>query len=338
MSSRISAALLFFVAAFGSVFAAISLPALASESKKAPTAGTTRRTLVFSTPFSLGSLVFVPRDSAGNPDMSIQASSIGQAKGTVVFDVPKSMAVALVMSNQALAKPQVLASIDGAGIDALKVSFYGEDETERKFCDAALQYLPRFKDLQTLELDRSDCSDAALAKIGTLKNLRTLSGFMCRVRGSCFKELRALPLLSRVDFEYCPIQEEYLHYLAELPALRRLGLAHVALTDKGLGIVCKCQSLTSLRLQDNMYITEQGLKQVLVLKNLTNLDIRKTAATMSSIAQLKSMPLKTLWLSDKFLTPTYKARIQAMFPHTVLCRMNKSDDIKEEEAVFDKLH
>jgi hypothetical protein len=248
------------------------------------------------------------------------------------------MAVALVMSNQALAKPQVLASLNGAGIDALKVSFYGEDETERKYCDSALQYLPRFKDLQTLSLDHSDSGDAGLTKIGLSKNLRTISGFMCRVRGDCFKDLRTLPLLSRVDFEHCGIREENLRYLAEIPNLRKLGLGHIELTDKGLGYVCKCQSLTSLRIQDNTSISEPGLKQVLALKHLTNLDIRKTAATMNSIAQLKSMPLKTLWLSDKFLTPTYKARIQAMFPHTELCSMRKSADTKEDEYVFGKLH
>lgn len=339
MLYRVSVALFIYVVALiGAGFTGVnSLSCFASENKKVPSAGATRRTLVFPVPISLGSLVLVP-NSASGPDTDIQTSNIGQAKGKVVFDLPQSMAVALVMSNQALAKPQVLASLNGAGIDALKVSFYGEDETERKYCDSALQYLPRFKDLQTLNLDHSDSGDAGLSKIGLLKNLRTISGFMCHVRGDCFKDLRSLPLLSRVDFEYCAIREENLRYLAEIPNLRKLGLGHTELTDKGLGYVCKCQSLTSLRLQDNTSITDLGLKQLLALKHLTNLDLRKTAATMNSIAQLKSMPLKTLWLSDKFLTPTYKARIQVMFPHTELCSMRKSDDTKEDEFVFGKLH
>lgn len=339
LSVALTAALFIgFAVVIGAGFAGFnSLTCFASENKKVPATGATRRTLVFPAPFSLGSLVLVP-NTANGPDTDIQTSSIGQAKGTVVFDLPKSMALALVMSNQALANPQVLASLNGAGIDALKVSFFGEDESERKYCDSALQYLPRFKDLQTLSVDHSDSGDAGLSKIGLLKNLRTISGFMCRVRGDCFKDLRTLPLLSRVDFEHCAIREENLRYLAEIPNLRTLSLGHIELTDKGLGYVCKCQSLTSLRIQDNTSISEPGLKQVLALKHLNNLDLRKTAATMNSIAQLKSMPLKTLWLSDKFLTPTYKARIQVMFPHTELCSMRKSADIKDDEFVFGKLH
>ena len=323
-------------------FAGGSHVCFAGEHKKnaheSPQGKISRRTLLFPSTFSLGNLVFVPADFVNGPGTATQTSTISQARGKVVVDVPNTMAVALLLSNQVLAKPECLNSVNGAGIDALKLAFYAEDEKERHYCDQTLQYLPRFKDLQCLDLDHSDSTDAGLSKIGALKNLRSITGFMTGVRGDCFKDLRTLPLLARVDFEQCAIAEENLRYLSEFPSLRRLGLAHVELTDRGLGYVCKCQSLTSLRIQENSKITERGLRQLLVLKNLRNLDLRKTAVTLSSIAQLKSMHLDSLWLSDKFLTPNYKSRIQAMFPHTELSVMEVSDERKDDEVIFSKLH
>jgi hypothetical protein len=243
----------------------------------------------------------------------------------------------LKLSKEAIYNPKCLNELCATGIDSLKVSYMGMDETDDELCDRALQYLPHFRDLQSLDVDRSNVSDAGLSKIRSLTRLKAISAFTTAVKGSCFKDFRYLPELTSLTFDYCPLDQTNLVYLASLPHLKLLSLGKTGIDDTSLKVLSACPSLTRLKICANPKITDRGLKYLLAMKNLNDLDLRETSVTISGLEQLKPLPLKSLTLDGKFVAASQKARLKQLFPHATI-NIYEHKPSAETQILFGRLH
>jgi len=264
-------------------------------------------------------------------------SPIAIARGTVKVNVPKSKSLMLKLSKEAIYNPKCLNEISAAGIDSLKVSYLPMDDSDDELCNRALQYLPHFGDLQSLDVDRSNVSDAGLSKIRSLTKLKAISAFTTAVKGNCFKEFRYLPELTSLTFDYCPIDQTNLAYLTALPHLKFLSLGKSDISDTNLKVLSACASLTKLKICGNPKITDRGLKYLLSMKHLTDIDLRETSVTMSGIEQLRSLPLRSLTLDGKLVGASENAKLTKLFPNTAV-KIYEQKPSAETQMLFGRLH
>lgn len=130
--------------------------------------------------------------------------------------------------------------------------------------------------------------------------------------GKLIAEIKSKPYPGLDVSDRWDITNPVLAQLAKTSSLRILRLANTKINDAGLAVLADLPNLEVLSLSNQ--ISDNGLKQVKVLKRLKMLELHRAKVSDRGLATLKELPkLESLDLSDSKITDA-GARILASFP------------------------
>ena len=202
------------------------------------------------------------------------------------------------------------------GIERLKFAYCSMDDSVPVHCNDALKYLPHFKDLISIDLDRSDATDEGLAYAKGMPHLLSVSAFASDISGASFKTLQSCPKLASIEPDHCKLDRKTLKDLIPMKSLVSLG---------------QCASLTSLDIGTNKRITDAGMPALKNLHKLTRLELKDTKVTLDGMKPLQSLPLKEISVATEFKSAEELGRFRKMFPGVKIVNTWKhvvSDDDK----------
>ncbi|MDR3614186.1 MAG: hypothetical protein P4L53_11535 [Candidatus Obscuribacterales bacterium] len=269
----------------------------------------------FPTEYPVGALQLMGNEKEG---IHRFGRAIGIAQGSFSVEVPPGSTVLLELNPRCLEHPERLKNIKTAGINRLKIAYLSMDDNDHSLCDKALQTLPEFKDLISLNVERSDTTDKGLAGFKSLPSVKFLSAFGAAVEGPILKETPRLRVLERLNLQFNPLKSENFKYLSALPHLTELVISQSNLLDDDLKNLPKCSQLKRLDIGDNHKLTDKSLPAVKQQTALENLNVRGTGISFAGLLTLKDLKLTTLILSIKRYRPDELADLKKAFPKAVL--------------------
>lgn len=155
------------------------------------------------------------------------------------------------------------------------------------FDDDALRELPKFTQLEHLDLSGMDVNDrgysvaltitdVGVTHLGKLTNLRSLSLHHCEhVSGTSLHVLEALPRLEVLDLGHTGVESTAIERLPRLGSLRELTLSYcLKFHGRSLAEVAKIPGLRTLRLEGCPTIAAQDALHLTNAKGLRHLDLR----------------------------------------------------------------
>ena len=150
---------------------------------------------------------------------------------------------------------------------------------------------------------RGRVTDATLARMHPLKELRALNLHSAEVTGPGLKHLRPFARLADLELFKTKVTDDGLSHLAGLEALEELSLSATAVTDEGMKHVAQIAGLKKLDL-DWTNVGDAGLGELVALRlvELSLWDTRITDAGIGHIvghAGLQSLTLKGTAVTDK---------------------------------------
>jgi hypothetical protein len=164
--------------------------------------------------------------------------------------------------------------------------------------DDDLAYVENLKALEWIQFG-SKCTgltDAGLAHLRHLVNLKTVSVGGCPITSAGLEHLRDLTKLETLNFRNTQISD--LAPIAHLKELRSLSLS-AAPIDSGLGPINGLSKLTVLLL-DKSQVTDTGVKALAGLKALQMLNLDHTQITDAALDTIGQLPM----LDNLFLNHT----------------------------------
>jgi internalin A len=184
--------------------------------------------------------------------------------------------------------------------------------------DADLVHLKGLTALEWLQGGRShpDISDAGLAQLEGLVNLKTLSIVSPRITSVGLVAIRDMKRLQRLNLRHCGITD--LAPIRHLAGLTSLNLSSNPIDDAGLADVGVFKGLTELHL-DGTGISDAGLAHVAGLKELTHLNLDRTKITDAGLVHLAGLTnLQNLWLDHTGAGDTGLAHLARLNKVTLL--------------------
>ncbi|HZL91309.1 MAG TPA: hypothetical protein VFB96_23280 [Pirellulaceae bacterium] len=184
--------------------------------------------------------------------------------------------------------------------------------------DEILSHLDGLPRLEMLLLHGKQASDAGLAKVGRLANLRMLYIWNgTNVTDAGVAHLAGCRRLEYLHLSESKLGDDGMRVLSELPRLRKLSLQGNFLTDAGLAHAGKMRQIESLWIGEtgfrNRLITDAGVAHLAKLPKLEELDLQSTAVTDAGLVHLERMQsLKYLYLDGSKVSDT--SRLQAALP------------------------
>jgi len=299
------------------------------KSSKTASTKVDKRHFSFPKEYPLGSLQMMGNEKAGTDH---NGDGIGTAQGSVTVDVPLGATIMLDINPHCLEHPERLKNIQTAGIDRLKIAYLSMDDNDHSLCDKALQALPEFKDLISLNVERSDTTDKGLAGFKSLSSVKYLTAFGAAIDGSFLKETQKLKKLERCNLMFNPLKGENFKYLSSLPNLVELVLNQSNLSDDDLKNLPKCSQLKQLLLLDNSKITDKSLPVLRQQTTLDILDIRGTGISLAGALTLKNLKLTKLILPVRRYRPDEIAELTKAFPKTFLDY--RGNGVKREDQML----
>ena len=136
----------------------------------------------------------------------------------------------------------------------------GSIEGSPRFSDDDLVHVAALYDLQDLNLQGSNITDAGLPKLAGLKKLRTLYLSGTHVTDKGLRSVASLSGLEELTLAYCNIADNVISGLQQLPSLKLLNLNYTNVGDAGVDALCNMKSLTDLLIGDTSITTEGALR------------------------------------------------------------------------------
>ena len=193
--------------------------------------------------------------------------------------------------------------------DLKSLTLYGQC---KGLTDETMPHLSGLTKLEELGTDGIQVSDAGLAKLTALTNLRSLSFFhpsfgMKGFDGSGFAALKALPKLERLTIAGTPFNDKGMAAVAEIKQLRDFRTWHTYQTPAGNESLAKLPELKSLWLGQRLRRYDGGSNALSLddstfdvltkLKTLESLTLDEARLSLAALQRLKELPrLKKLEL------------------------------------------
>ncbi len=193
--------------------------------------------------------------------------------------------------------------------DLKSLTLYGQC---KGLTDETLPHLSGLTNLEELGTDGIQVSDAGLAKLTALTNLRSLSLFhpsfgMKGFDGSGFAALKSLPKLERLTIAGTPFNDKGMAAITEIKQLRDFRTWHTYQTPAGNESLTKLPELRSLWLGQRLRRYDGGSNAVSLddstfdvltkLKTLESLTLDEARLSLTALRRLKELPrLKKLEL------------------------------------------
>ena len=189
---------------------------------------------------------------------------------------------------------------DGSSYPAWAVKLLGRDfffkvvaadAYHSDFGDEGTECLKRLPDLEVLEFNCTQISDAGLANLAGLARLKELflkyeQPDKLRVTDAGLEYLNSLTNLQILDLSGTQVTGSGLEYLTNLTNLRHLLLENTQVTDAGLEHLIGLKNLESLDLSGTQ-VTDAGLVKLQGISRLSVLGIKNTRVTDDGVAALK---------------------------------------------------
>jgi hypothetical protein len=292
--------------------------------------GTTQRKLHFPGDKSLGAL-FVGNERAvlGRYE---NLSQVANATGDVTIKVPKGSRVLFEANRRIFEDPSCLDKISPVGIDSIKMGFMSMDDREDDMCNKALAHLSKLSGLTSIDIDRSDATDAGVSQLRGCTSLEGLSCSMSAVKGTFFKDLESLKSLRGLWIANCLIDQKNMVYLSHFPNLKELDIERTQLNSDGAKFLARCSSLESLVVRGNAKFDDNCLQYLLPLKNLSSLDLRETPVTMKGLRTLKLPKLRSIGLPHSLSKNLPELR--RMFPSVRIDVVSPYDSNTEDAQIY----
>jgi Leucine-rich repeat (LRR) protein len=136
--------------------------------------------------------------------------------------------------------------------------------------DAAVAEIAKCQSLENLELESAQITDAglaSLAQLGELKMLRIKGPYQSvvsetipiKVTPAGVEKLAALPNLESLIFAGTDIDDSFAEAFTKLPGLKHIGVQDAKFTDAAFETFATMESLESLNIWDNDIITEEAV-------------------------------------------------------------------------------
>jgi hypothetical protein len=159
------------------------------------------------------------------------------------------------------------------------------DLGSQSITDADLKPLAMLKDLQVLILSGTKIGGGGLKELGTLKELHTLDVRGVEVKGTGLNEVASLKTLTTVRLGSKATRDS-IKALAALPRMKVLDASNYSkITPEWMKALTGIKQLQKLDLS-NTNLMDDDLKEIAVLAELIELDIRDTEVSEQAIGQL----------------------------------------------------
>ncbi len=158
---------------------------------------------------------------------------------------------------------------------------------EPKVTDKALAQLESLPGLEALELSHNETvTDAQLAYLSPLKDLKTIYLFRTQIRGPGLIHLVGLRHLESIELGGTKLNDAGLEHLAKIKGLKWLRLNDTEITDSGVAHLAELRNLERLDL-NNTDITDKSMASLGKLENLKELGLTGTKITAKGVQQIK---------------------------------------------------
>lgn len=271
------------------------------------------RCLQFPAEYSVGTLGLL--EKAPTFTAKGKVLPIGEARGLI--KVPRDKLVKMFPGVRFFQHPQCLLKLPPDGIDYINLKFTAMADADESVSDRLIPYVHHLAGLKGIDLDQSETTDAGLAKLGTMPELRALALAETLVTGKCLGQLTGCKKLEALRFGKGTIDNDSLRYLKEFPQLVNLELSRTNLSLRGLEHVSKCTKLRSLDINENSAIDDRAVPLLLKLSKLEHLYIKHTKISFAGVMQLSKMGLIKISLPLPFAkySKAEQEQIRKHFPH-----------------------
>jgi hypothetical protein len=205
-----------------------------------------------------------------------------KAMGADVVVLPGMGARVYFTVNQPVSEATLVKLRDFRSSPALGAVFLRATE----LTDEQMHYLGNQPTLQELDLSDNPITDAGLACLDGLSQLKTLDLRNTRITDAGLKHLARCGSLEQLHLNGTPITDAGLAELKSLTALRALTLGNTRITDEGLKHVQAFGQLQRLALFGTA-ITDEGLSHLYSFNDLVELSLNDTQITDAAMGEFK---------------------------------------------------
>lgn len=215
---------------------------------------------------------------------------IGPARGVV--RVPANAILRLIADVDFFRFPECIKQMPSDAFQYIQIRFTAMDEREVKLCDQALKFVPHFRSLRVVDVDKSDTSDAGASELARLPELTAFSATNSTVRGSFLKALKPCKNLQMIRLGLGMIDNDEMRHLKDYPRLRRLVVTAAGLNRAGLSHICECKRLEVMDISRNININDSSVPDLLKLpKSMRVLELQGTSISAAKLASLAKVCL-----------------------------------------------
>jgi hypothetical protein len=261
-------------------------------------------------------------------DVSYTQKFFARARGPI--HVPKDTKLRLDLSYQGGEDASLLPPDKESTIVAVNCRRIGSVN------DTTVSYLARLPGLMQLFLDETDITDKAMVSIGRMKNLTELSFPETGITGKGMLNIEGLSKVNILNASTNVLGNVALPSLLPFKDLFRLNLDRTNISDGGLKILSKVDSLVYLNICKNPHITNAGIAYLVALKKLESLDVSETDITIDALPSLKKM--KSLKYIKLNLCRISRDDVLMMKKALPQCHIETSPKLRLDPAIFGPLH
>jgi internalin A len=193
----------------------------------------------------------------------------------------------------------------------------------RSVNDDVLAQLDGMQHLETLLLQFTGITDAGLAHVGNLTNLKSvlISGdrnARCGITDAGLAHLKGLSKLSDLSLHAVQVSNEGMAQLRGLTNISQLSLSDTKVSDGGLAQLERLTKLSYLSLRGTR-VTNAGLAHLKGLTNLSHLDLVRTQVSDTGLAHLRGLTkLKLLVLHYDHVTEAAMKQLNEALPRLTI--------------------
>ncbi|MBC7855724.1 MAG: hypothetical protein IAF94_20020 [Pirellulaceae bacterium] len=193
------------------------------------------------------------------------------------------------------------------------VTYLNMQQTECS--DAGLVHLKSLRKLEYLTLNKR-ITDEGLAHLANLKELKSLGLAQTQITGAGFAHLAGLARLEEIEMSNSQVDDAGLEVITRNAGLLALKLGNTRVTDEGANHLSRLCKLNLLTLH-HTGISDAGLRTISTLEDLRSLTLDATKVTDTGIGHLAGLKhLQGVSFTEPLVTKAGVEKLRAEMPKT----------------------
>ncbi|MFT5523752.1 MAG: hypothetical protein ACI9HK_001700 [Pirellulaceae bacterium] len=197
-----------------------------------------------------------------------------------------------------------------------------ERENQTWYQNKLLKLLPNAEQLELRPVVKHATIDPTVENLDTVKHFNSIISLTFtrgELTGNEVSRLYEMPQLELVSFGGSEVPIATLKFLARIPHIQRLRLSGCGIDDEKLAFIANNTRLRSLELSHNRAITDAGLKSIIRMRGLEELEIHATEITNAGLAHIEGMTkLKRVRIDQTKTTVAGREKLSKALPN---CRI-----------------